>query len=146
MANAAPSAEDLQREMREVRAELRGGMQEIVKQASGLGDWQLYVKAYPWLSLGAAAALGYLLVPSRPVIIRPDAQALMELAKTNRLELEPIAQKKPSRPGLVGTVMNYATSALMQAGMALATQQLAQFQQSLMAPRSSSDGRWRQPS
>jgi hypothetical protein len=144
MATASPSAEEIQREMREVRAELRGGMQEIVNQASGLGDWQQYVKAYPWLSLGAAAALGYFLVPSRPVIIRPDAKELMELAKSNRLELEPIAQRKPSRPGLVGTVMNYATSALVQAGMAFATQQLAQLQQSLTAPRSQ-DGRWRQP-
>lgn len=136
MANATSTPEEIQREMREVRAELRGGMQEIVNQASGLSDWQQYVKAYPWLSLGAAAALGFLIVPSRPVIIRPDAKELMELAKTNRLELEPIAQRKPSRPGIVGTLMNYATSALMQAGMALATQQLAQLQQTLTAPRS----------
>jgi len=140
MASAAPSAEEIQREMREVRAELRGGVQQIVEQASGLGDWQQYVKAYPWLSLGAAAVIGYMIVPTRPVIIRPDAKALVELAKTNRLEFEPISQRKPSRQGIVGTLLNYAGSALLQTGMAVLTQQLSQFQQSVMAPRSH-DGR-----
>jgi len=146
MATATPSAEQIQREMRQVRAELRGDMQQIVEQANGLSDWQAYVKAYPWAAMGAAALVGYLLVPSRPLIIRPDAKELAELAKTNRLELEPIATSKKSSPGIVGSLMNYAGSALFQLGMSALTQQLAQFQNSLLgqgAPSGAAHDRWR---
>lgn len=134
MATASPSAEEIQREMRQVRAELRGDMQQIVEQANGLSDWQAYVRAYPWAAMGAAAVVGYLLVPARPVIIRPDAKEMMELAKANRLEFEPIAKSKNSRPGIMGSILNYAGSTLLQLGIAAVTQQLSQFQNSLLNP------------
>jgi hypothetical protein len=44
---------------------------EVVAQVSELSDWRSYVRRYPWFSVGAAAVLGYVLVPSRP---KPDAE------------------------------------------------------------------------
>jgi len=38
---------------------------EVVAQVNALSDWRSYVRRHPWVSVGAAAALGYVLVPSR---------------------------------------------------------------------------------
>jgi hypothetical protein len=142
MAVAAPSAEQIQREMREVRADLRGNVQEMVEQASGLTDWQEYVKAYPWLSLGAAAVVGYLLVPSRPTVIQPSASELLELAKSHHFPLQ--VEQTPARPGFIGTLAGLAGNALLQTGMGVFTQYLTQMQQNLITPPSQ-DPRWREP-
>jgi len=144
MAAAAPSAEQIQREMREVRADLRGNVQEMVDQASGLTDWQEYVKAYPWVSLGAAAVVGYLLVPSRPTVIQPSPQQLLELAKSQQVPVK--MEQTPARPGFVGTLAGLAGNALLQTGMAVFTQYLTQMQQNLMTPPPPDPNpRWREP-
>jgi len=73
--------DDLQRQMRQVRAELRDDVQELVVGAREMADWTRYVRAYPWLCAGAALAVGFILVPQRSHIVRPDADGLIELAK-----------------------------------------------------------------
>ena len=38
---------------------------EAVEKARTKFDWRHYVASHPWVSLGTAAAVGYLLVPRR---------------------------------------------------------------------------------
>src|SRR5438046_4577711 len=86
--NLSPSsseADEIQREMREIRADLRDDVHEIVESVNKMADWTSYVTAYPWLCVGAALAVGYLVVPQRAVIMRPDADAMVELAKKHKL-------------------------------------------------------------
>jgi hypothetical protein len=54
-----------------------------------LVDWKHYVKTYPWVCLGAAVALGFLIVPKRSRAIRPDLATLTELARTGHLVVKP---------------------------------------------------------
>ena len=127
------SAEDIQREMREVRADLRGNVQEIIQQAGGLTDWQEYVKAYPWLALGAAAMVGFLVVPSRPTIIHPDSKQLLELAKSQKVHLE--MNQPAARSGIVGSLVGMAGSFALQAGMSALSTYLAQLQSPPPSPQ-----------
>jgi hypothetical protein len=71
--------------MNEVRCDLDEDVQEIVEGARVMGKWRYYVRSYPWVCLGAALAAGYLIVPRRQSGMRPDAQALAELANQSRL-------------------------------------------------------------
>jgi len=66
-ANSTISAEisDIQRRMAQVRHEMHQEVQGAVKGAQSLTDWRTVVRSHPWLSLGVAAAAGYLLVPKR---------------------------------------------------------------------------------
>ena len=57
---APDEGEEILRQMREVRAELRDDVQELVGSAREMADWTTYVRAYPWLCAGAAFALGAL--------------------------------------------------------------------------------------
>lgn len=125
MPDTPPTADDIQREMRHVRTELRADVQEVVESARGLGEWSAYVRSYPWFCLGAAAAVGYLLVPSRMTILRPDTASLLELARQNKLVVQ--MNQTAQKPSLVRGLMGMAAGSLAQAGMALVTQQLNQF-------------------
>jgi hypothetical protein len=126
--STATDADELQRQMREVRAELREDVKDLVVSANHLADWKRYVRAYPWLCVGGALALGYLLVPQRSVIIRPDAEGLIELAKRNKLvvKMQEMPAPEKQRGGLFAQLASLAAATLLQGGLKLASQQLAQ--------------------
>jgi hypothetical protein len=113
--------------MRELRADLREDVQDVVVSAHNMADIAKYVRAYPWLCVGAAVAAGYLIVPQRAVVLRPDAEALVELARKHQLVVktnEGPGQKK--RGGLLGQLLGLAAAALLQSGLKIATNQLSQ--------------------
>ena len=56
---------EIQRRMAQVRHELHEEVREAVKGAQSLTDWRSQVRNHPWLAMGAAAALGYMIVPRR---------------------------------------------------------------------------------
>ena len=120
-------ADEIQREMREVRAELRDDVQELVVNANQMTDWTIYVRAYPWLCVGAALAAGFFIVPSRSVIVKPDAEGLMELARRNKLVVK--MQETPpqqKRGGLMAQLVSMAAAALLQGGLKVASSQITQ--------------------
>src|SRR5437016_14117162 len=102
-------AEQIQNQMRELRAELRDDVQDVVVSAHRMADIGNYVRAYPWLCVGAALAAGFLVVPQRAGILRPDAEALIELARKHKLVVkttEGPAQKK--KGGLLAQLLSLA--------------------------------------
>src|SRR5437762_6297131 len=116
--SASSKADEAQRQMREVRQELREDVQEIVVGAHKIGDWTVYVRAYPWLCVGAAVAAGFMLVPQRSVIVKPDAEGLIELARRNKLvvKMEETPQKQ-KRGGLLAQLLSMAAATLLQGGL-----------------------------
>jgi hypothetical protein len=120
-------AETIQRQMREVRAELREDVQELVVSARDMADWTNYVKAYPWLCVGGALALGFLIVPQRSVVIKPDAEGMIELAKRHKLVVKMEDQpKSKKRASLMGQLLGMAASMVLQRGAAVMTDQMSQ--------------------
>ena len=85
--STTPAADEIERQMRALRSELREDVHEIVENARVMADWQYYVRTYPWLCLGAAAALGFVLVPSRVHVVKPDAAALAELVRQHQVKM-----------------------------------------------------------
>jgi len=130
MALGTTQADEIQREMRQIRVELRDNVQEIVSSAREIVDWQSYVKAYPWLCVGAAAFVGYLLVPSRTTVIRPDPEALRELTKSREMLEQQVKPKKT----LVGMVVGMVAASAAQAAMSVASRQVQQLLQSFQHP------------
>src|SRR5262245_60441792 len=137
MSAAAQSAEaeQIEQEMRQVRSELRQDVRELVTSAQIMGEWQYYVRRYPWLSVGLAAAVGYFMIPARPLIVRPDANALLELAKANKLEIK-MEAPRAKRGGLVDGIVGMLAATALQGAMAVANHLL----QDLMKPGSGQSG------
>jgi hypothetical protein len=140
---ASADADEVQRQMRDIRADLRDDVHEIVESANKMADLSTYVRAYPWLCVGAALAAGYLIVPQRAVIMRPDAEAMIELAKKHKLFVNTTdgmqGGKMPrKRGGLFGELLGLAAATLLQGGLKIVTTQLAQ---AYAPPPSHSNGR-----
>lgn len=87
----SPSHEAVQAQMQQLRCDIDGGMHDMAANARRVVDWKHYVSAHPWVCLGAAAALGFLIVPKRSRTNRPDAAAVTELARTGQLVVAPPA-------------------------------------------------------
>jgi len=137
-ATSSSDAGEIQRQMREVRVELRDEVQELVGNARELTDWPTYVRAYPWLCVGAAFAVGYFIVPSRPMIIRPDAEGLMELARRNKLVVKMDTPPPKKRGGLVADLVGMAAGALLQRGISIVSDQVTRAMEA--AARANSNG------
>jgi hypothetical protein len=111
--------------MRELRADLRDDVQEFVVSAHKLADIGNYVRAYPWLCMGAALAAGFLVVPQRAVVVKPDAEALIELARKHKLVVKSDEGPAPKRRGgLMAQLISLAAATLLQGGVKALTAHL----------------------
>ena len=63
--NDPPLAESVRARMQQLRCEIDEDMEDMAASARSMVDWKHYVKTYPWVCLGAAVALGFLIVPKR---------------------------------------------------------------------------------
>jgi len=110
------SANDIQRQMSQIRCDLHTNVRGIVENAKVIADWKYYVRRYPWACLAGVAALGYLAVPRRLEILRPDLDTLAELAKTNRLIVHPQPQSKP-HGGTAASLFTFLANTILPAAM-----------------------------
>ena len=122
---AAPTnpIEEIQGQMRQIRVEMRDDVQGLVDNARRMGEWQYYVRSYPWACLALAAAAGYLVVPSKLHVIQPDPRALVELAKARQISVSADIQPKPSG-GFANRLLNMAAGMMIQGGLAVLSGQL----------------------
>lgn len=125
-------ADRLRQEMRTIRRELGGDVDEIVEHAERLMDWRYYVERFPWASVGAALVAGYLVVPGRYVTLPTDERTLEKLA-----ERIPVARKKaePAKKSMVAGLVSLGTGFLMRAAMGYATQYVQKMMAQNSAPR-----------
>lgn len=130
MSTAKPtSAEiiEIQRRMAQVRHELHEEVREAVKGAQSLTDWRSQVRNHPWLALGAAVALGYLLVPKRrhepgPTIVAVGPQPAALATSAAKEE-----SKKKKRWGLIGSAVGMLAPVAVRAAQNYAIQYLEQW-------------------
>ena len=127
------TAEEIQAQMRQMRCELGEDVEGLVENASVMSDWRYYVRSYPWACLGVAAAAGFLLVPSRPVVLQQDPGAVAnELAK-RKLVVNPATQvQAKAPPGVLAAVAGIVANTLLQGGLALAKAKLGEYMQQQM--------------
>jgi hypothetical protein len=144
MADDASTADALQRQMQQVRAEMREGVQEMVASARDMTDWTYYVRTYPWLCVGAAAAIGYLVVPARrQPPIKPDLRDLAELARQQKIVVK--VEEPKQGPGLLGMLVKMAAGPLLQGGLAILKHQFDEQLRSRQEQAAASNGNGRGP-
>src|SRR5204862_6181138 len=114
---------DIQRRMAQIRHELHVEAREAVKGAQALTDWRGVVRSHPLLALGAAAAVGYLIVPRRrseaPAIVAVSPAALSAAAPA-----KPASQPRGSRWGLLGTAFSLLAPIAVRAAQHSAIQSM----------------------
>jgi len=138
MKKSSEDVDALLNEMRAVRSNLGNDMEKFVENARVMTDWHYYVRRHPWLTVGAAAAIGYLLIPSKPKYVRPDLGQLAELAKHRDLVVTDRGEKTDQQPSLTASLIKMAGGSLLRIGLGLAGRHLNQIVQASMG-RTSQD-------
>jgi hypothetical protein len=125
------TANDIQRQMRQVRRDLDQEMGELVDNAKQITeqftDWRAYVKSNPWLYLGLAAGLGYVIVPTRVTVERPVADTLADLAKSGTIKVTKAQPEKSLVDQAIDMGISIASSAALQYGMNLLNRGLREY-------------------
>ena len=109
-------ATQIRRSMAYVRHELDEEASDIRESAQTLSDWHYYIKNYPWACVGAAAVIGYLVVPRKLVIERPDPETLEKLARKNHLVVDRKPEKQ-AKSGLIGTAFSFVGGLVLKTAM-----------------------------
>ncbi len=119
------SPDDICRRMEAIRRTAGEEVDVIVQSAKTLSDWRYYVKNHPLLLAGAAAGLGFLLVPRKKAAAATapdDAKELIELLKKHHVSGVTV-EGPPS--GLLKTVAGIATPFLIRTAMNFAQNRMA---------------------
>ena len=82
--NDPPLDDTVRARMQGIRCDIDQDLEDVSASARSMVDWKHYVKAYPWVCLGAAAALGFLIVPKRSAATSADLPTPTEPANTGR--------------------------------------------------------------
>ncbi len=122
-------SDDLRKRMAQIRRELDEDVETVVEQAKELTDWKKIVAKHPFLTVSAAAAVGFLIVPNRLTVMSPDSKTLEKLAKRNRLVVKPKADVR-NQAGVVSPIVSLLAGAIMRGGLNMAGQHISK----LLAP------------
>jgi len=126
--------------MAQIRHDLHMDVREVVASAEAVTDWQRYIRMYPWAALGAAATVGYLLVPRRHHPRPPAIAGPVDMAQVREVverSAEAAAPPREREKGLIGKALGFAWPLAVRAAQGYAAQYLenwiAQQQQMMMA-------------
>ena len=114
---------EIQRRMAQIRREMHEDVREAVKGAQSLTDWRSQVRNHPWAALGAAAVLGYLIVPKRHPAPAPAIVAVAPAAAAPAVAEPP----RKKRWGLIGSAIGLLAPIAVRAAQNYAIQYLEQW-------------------
>jgi ElaB/YqjD/DUF883 family membrane-anchored ribosome-binding protein len=117
------SAEDIRRQMQDVRRSAAEEVRELVDTAKTLTDWRYHVKHHPWICAGTALALGFLIVPRKRHVQSEEAKELIALLKKYNVGVT--APGESTNKGMVKTMIGAAVPIVARAAVNLAQQRLA---------------------
>jgi hypothetical protein len=108
------SAEEIVQRMQQVRQGVGDDVKGIVETAKTLTDWRYHLKHHPWLLVGGAVALGFLLAPRKRRIPNNDAKELAALLKKYNVSVAtPATPSKSLFQTALGMAMPFAMRSLM---------------------------------
>jgi len=106
--------DDLERKMAAMRSALGDDVREFATRARTLVDWRNHFRAHPWLYCGAAATVGFLLVPRPDRPLKITAEIVPDEQGGHRLLVERPRSMASATSGLTGSLMRLATSFVMR--------------------------------
>ena len=114
----------LRRELALDARKLEADVQSVGRSARELADWRFYVERFPFAAAAGAAVVGYLVVPTKPQVIVPDADTLAKMARNNQVWLKTgRAQAVEKERGMIGGLVALAMTAAGRMAINWAAQQ-----------------------
>lgn len=83
--NSSDEADAIRRQMQQIRVDVREDVASLIGRVHDYTNWRYHWRNHPWWCLGTATAVGFLLVPRRNRIVRPEPEDLAQLARERRV-------------------------------------------------------------
>ncbi len=101
MATATDDVDQIRRQMAQIRRELHEDVRGVVASAEAVTDWHRHIRKHPWLALGVAAAVGYVIVPRRHRQTPTDLATHADMARVREAveETRDAAKEKKASSG-----------------------------------------------
>jgi hypothetical protein len=123
VSTAPPEIDEIRRKMAQIRHDMHADVQGVVQGAEAATDWRRFIRGYPWAIMGAALAVGYLVVPRRQRGTSTTLQvAPAEIARAATLESSPIVVPEKKSKGLLGSVFSLVAPVAVRAAQGYALQ------------------------
>src|SRR4051794_7572254 len=116
-------AEKICKRMAELRRELVHDMQDVSRSAKAMASPSFYVRKFPWATLAIAAGVGYMLIPKKKHVIKPDMAELAELVRKNQININ-ASKAAEEQQGMVKTLAMMGLTWAAKAGMNYVVQQM----------------------
>ena len=110
--------------MAELRRELTCDIRDVRRSASEMANPMHYIRRYPLATAAVAAAVGYLLIPKKKQVIKPDPEMLAELFKKHQINLDSPQVSSESK-GMLKSLAVMGLTWALRTGLTYAGQQLA---------------------
>jgi hypothetical protein len=85
--NGRHDPDEIRKAMKELRQEIHRDAQATSEDAHRLVDWRSHVQAHPFLSVGLAAAAGFLLAPTAKRVVQLTDKQLAALASRETVQV-----------------------------------------------------------
>lgn len=118
--------EDIQRRMKALRSSLDFDVARVASSVRAKTDWRYLVSCHPWLTMAAATAVGYLIVPPRVEKVVPDEDTLTKLAKEGKIMLAPQGISKSKGESWTNKLLAVALAVGTRAAVTYATNFVSQ--------------------
>lgn len=139
--NDPPLNDNVRVRMQRIRREIDQDLQDVSASAHRMLDWRHYVKTYPWVCMGTAAALGFLIVPKRSTTRYVDLGTLTKAARPGHPVVE---LPRSTARGMVETLLATVASMAVRTVIGLLAQSSARalgiMEDAAARPRSAFDG------
>jgi len=120
--NRALNADQIQRELAELRASLSFEAQSAAADARTLADWQYHYRSHPWVWCGAGIVLGWAVVPWRSKGAAPASRDPEPMRKVVESAADGAQKGVSVKPGMLGTAAGLLASFVAKQSMAYMTQ------------------------
>jgi hypothetical protein len=112
--NDLPLDDGVRARMQGIRCDIDQGLEEMSASARSMVDWKHYVKTYPWVCLGTAAAVGFVIVPKRDPAVHARLATPAEVAKGG----QQVIHSAPLARGWVDSLIGSLASLALREGTA----------------------------
>jgi hypothetical protein len=74
--------------MGELRRELTIDVRDVSRSAREMASPMYYIRHFPWASAAVALAVGYVLVPKKKQVVKPDPEMLAEMVRKQQVKID----------------------------------------------------------
>lgn len=119
-----PAVDDLRQRMAQIRSASHGDVETILTGLRQNLDWRYHLNRHPWAFAGAAAFLGFLLIPKSRKAVLDSATVKQLVAELNLPEAKPEKQDILHK-WVIPLAIRWGTSGAMSMGQMLLAKMLA---------------------